>query len=1361
VPSPPASGIDGGPRYLIASGTQNYLDPGDRLEQVPGELSRIIELFREYGFDETLTDLRLDPAAQEFRAGLEDWLTDEARDPEAVAVVYYTGHGFTTPGGHYLAFRDTVIGKVARAVETGTLITLVGPAPRVRRLLIIIDACESGAGLLEAVRRAAQAATWQLPWQWREGIWVIAATRPKEDAAQGAFVPAFVHAVRRAAQTTGTEQEYLSIETILDYVNEQLQGSGQQATAAPAPYGTGLVPIFRNPSYQRHASAERLRADEIFTGRVRALEDLSAWLAGTDPRPRVVTGDPGSGKSALLAQVAARTGHVVSVSALKRTSHGLVADIAAATGQVAATMSELAASLPDGTLIVVDGLDEAVQPYDIMTDVLAPLAKAPVRLLIASRRPYHDRLPFAAEVIDLDTPRYYQRADVRDYVARLLDSPAIDRLAAEAIATVIAERADRNFLLARGAGLAVRNLDRPLSPGEVAGLIAGWEGAGAAFDADLEQRFGGAATRVRELLAPLPWSYGPGLPWENIWADAATALSDGASYDDEDVRWVLDVAYSYLRESVDQGRSVYRLFHAELARHLRGDRDPEEVNRRLAQLLIQHVPTYGGRRDWQAAHPYLRRHLAEHAAAGAMLGELVTDAGFLLAAAGPGLTRSVRSVTTPAGRAAAGIYLRAADRLAEEGNLAEQAAYLEFAARQDGNESLARAAGPWAAGSPWRARWTRWNRPHASRILVRTGTVHGLAWVRGTDDPLIAVATGDTRYHADPGVASGRVSVHDFWTGETVFAAELGESPWSLTSAVIGGEALLLAGDALGRLHVWRVADWERIRVLQAHDCNLRAAWGGDVEGRPVLITSGQGAADDWNGPSEFTVWDPGSWTAVLGPVRAFDGHVSHVDVLPLDRPAILVSGDPLHEPRGTATTVRAFDLETGEQRFALPRARTIMASAISLPRLPGRFVRSADGIVELWDAAGPRCLNSTQTKELFYEETMATVATSLGDLLVIPRGEEIELYELETLRLVVTMRGHGFRVRYLEAAEVDGRPFVVSASENDVRVWDLADALPRNCGDPGPPQSDQGVIAISRHPRGILVVRDDGRLAELDLAAGIEQRVWEAMAGQIIRDLAATPAGYGGSDLVVAVISNGLAAADLTTPAAMRALDPGPAGIQLGGAACTVVDDRLVVGACGGRATVVLYDGETGRRIGIPLSEAGWDDKFLYAVTFTDTEPRLVLAAGTNRHVVAWDLRQALAGHVVSVPLRNLHDDNLRAVAAFGHRLGELIVSAGDDRRVAVIDPASGRGWRRDESHDDWIMAVAVLPGDSPVLATGSRDGYVGLWTLSERGLRLLAMIAVGAPVDDLYAAGSRLLIVGTASGVVALEIASPNPGS
>ena len=95
-------------------------------------------------------------------------------------------------------------------------------------------------------------------------------------------------------------------------------------------------------------------------------------------------------------------------------------------------------------------------------------------------------------------------------------------------------------------------------------------------------------------------------------------------------RWLLDAAYAYVTEILDEGRSVYRIFHAELARHICGDRDPAEVNRILTELLVQHVPIVHGRRDWQAAHPYVRRHLAEHAAAADRLDQLLEDPHYLL-----------------------------------------------------------------------------------------------------------------------------------------------------------------------------------------------------------------------------------------------------------------------------------------------------------------------------------------------------------------------------------------------------------------------------------------------------------------------------------------------------------------------------------------------------------------------------------------------------------------------------------------------------------------------------------------------------------------------------------------------------------
>jgi WD40 repeat protein len=737
-----------------------------------------------------------------------------------------------------------------------------------------------------------------------------------------------------------------------------------------------------------------------------------------------------------------------------------------------------------------------------------------------------------------------------------------------------------------------------------------------------------------------------------------------------------------------------------------------------------------------------------------MIDELVADPGFILATAGPGLTRAVHSVTDPQAKAAAATYLRAADQLGP-GSIAERAAYLELAARQDGNLALAHENARWATGSLWQPRWARWNRRHANRVLVRVaGTVHGLAWLHGADEPLVAVATADSGYPTVAGYGADRVSVHNFWTGETVFATNVGESVWSLTSAVVDGEPLLLAGDARGRLHVWRVADWEQLVVLQAHERHLGAAWGGDVDGRPVVVTSGRSLGDKPDlqpkGPGELTIWDPRTWTATQGPLRVFRSSVNHVDLLPLDRPAILASGDMFPETQDTAANVRAFDLESGEQRFALPTSPTSLASAFSLTTIPGRFARSMDGSIELWEADGPRRLCSVETQDYMYEQALAAVPTELGDLLIVPHGHNFNLYDLETLHQVASLRGHSSWVKYLDVAEAESLQFVLSAADDGVRVWDIADVLSEGGR---PPDIDESVSAIARHTSGVLTARADGQLIALDLTEGDERGTWGEGQLRDIQDLTATP-GPGRSE-AFAIIAEQLASGPLAAPEPMRFV--ARADVRLKGVACTTVDRRLIVGACGQNGTVTIWDGTTGSRIGPPLVEAYYEDKNLYAVAFTATDPMLVLAAGGNRHVVAWDLRQALAGRAVRVPIPEPHDDHVRDIAAFIHPLGELIVSVGDDRALVVTDRTTGHCWYRPRVHADWIMKTAILPSDPPVIVTGSKDGYVGLWVLSGDALEEMAMIAVGAGVTDLYAAGADLLIVSTGSGIVALDIAVP----
>ena len=63
-------------------------------------------------------------------------------------------------------------------------------------------------------------------------------------------------------------------------------------------------------------------------------------------------------------------------------------------------------------------------------------------------------------------------------------------------------------------------------------------------------RFGADEEKVRDLLMPLAWAEGEGLPWGNIWPALASVLS-GRSYGNEDVRWVMECAGSFVVEALE------------------------------------------------------------------------------------------------------------------------------------------------------------------------------------------------------------------------------------------------------------------------------------------------------------------------------------------------------------------------------------------------------------------------------------------------------------------------------------------------------------------------------------------------------------------------------------------------------------------------------------------------------------------------------------------------------------------------------------------------------------------------------------------------------------------------------------------
>ena len=97
----------------------------------------------------------------------------------------------------------------------------------------------------------------------------------------------------------------------------------------------------------------------------------------------------------------------------------------------------------------------------------------------------------------------------------------------------------------------------------------------------------------------------------------------------------MEHAGAFLVEATEDDRSVYRLYHQALIEHMRFPRRPlSEVQREFTKAVVRQSPDRrdGGGKDWVQASPYARQHLASHAAAAGMLGELTNDLLYLATA---------------------------------------------------------------------------------------------------------------------------------------------------------------------------------------------------------------------------------------------------------------------------------------------------------------------------------------------------------------------------------------------------------------------------------------------------------------------------------------------------------------------------------------------------------------------------------------------------------------------------------------------------------------------------------------------------------------------------------------------------------
>ena len=1352
------SGPAGGRRLLIAAGTARYrrLDEKAQLPGVVDEVDRVVDVFvRRLGYRRELEDIGRDPTSVDLRSTLSAWFSDRERDASDTIVLYYSGHGWVTDRRRFvLATSDSDKSNVAGTTLTPIEIAWMLDGSCAERVMVILDTCFAGHGAPDFTKSALTAAR-SVRTEEAGGLYCLAVAGPVQKARPGAFAAALGAAIANRAHG-GAVQPFLGLEDLLEDINEHFRAEGRsQRAELHVARMSGRARFFPNPRRETGAmpgqdlEVQRLTASAAiseseaarfelageaalhFTGREGALRMLVEWLGDRDlPPVMFVTGAAGSGKSALLSRltvladpeltavlaqddvgsdVRPAAGSIdCAIRATARSASDLVERVAVALRLGAgAPIGELAA-LAGARTIVLDALDEAIEPAEVAYGFVRPLVAAGWRLIVSARDPRLRRL--CGETALLDLSEHRDDEDVLRYAHRLLaegGGPHDDMAGALAdLAVAVAGAATGNFLIAGVLARALRAAPKIL-PAGASGLPARSTVAGA-LDALLAQ-FGSDERRVRDLLRPLAYARGAGMPWEDVWPEVASALS-GHRYTDADIEWLLANAAPLIREDLEDDGSVYRLFHERLASHL--SEHARTAHHVIVDALLELVPVVPGstRRDWPRAHPYIRRHLSTHAALAGRVDELVVDPGYLLAAEPTRLLRAAVETSEPAGRAAGNVYRRAAHALASSPP-EEHGAYLAFAAHKSGHRELAAAIAALDRATWWWPEWARWRPSPPHQVLYRhTGPAPRVAAAELAGKPVVASASsGEARtWDLEAGAAPGP-------------SIPLGDEPTGLALACVDGRPVVVVGCDGGDVRAFEVGSGKLMGALPSHGEAAVVAVA-DVDGQPTAVSGGA------DGVVRFS--------------RLADG-VQVREPIVVGRPVVDVAAAEC-EGRRVVVTV--------DKREAGPRlcvwdgtdasllGETLVAGCVATA-VAGSCVltalaRGAVAVHRLPDAGH---LHDVEVPP-GYMPVGAVATAEVGEerLLFSAVWNQIAVQRVDDARAVESVwRGHDASILALAATRTRGRATLISAAADcTVRSWDVRVASDK-------PHSaeigDEAVGAIElvdvRGDSSLVGIGGGGALVEWSPATG-EPAGRSGGTGQGSWYASIRTCERAGRPVAVVGRSDGsLFALDLLDRAPVWERSGAHRLIPWG----IVVSGGIVVSAGEGMLRSRLEDGAP---VGSAFGEAFVGPTAGGIATFETDHQRLV-AAGSDGAVGIWDLDSEAPIAVVETG-----GSVVRALAVVEGDLPRLLI--GTDRGVLargldgaeVPSPALGAGWVSALAIGRLQDRACVIAGVDRTLRIGALDGGA------------VRTIDLESQINAIAVDSPSHLLVGTNGGLVRLRV-------
>jgi len=717
------------------------------------------------------------------------------------------------------------------------------------------------------------------------------------------------------------------------------------------------------------AYLEEKRRD--FCGRQWLFDELDAWrVASGNERALLITGDPGVGKTAIVAQLVHRNPHgqvlayhccqadsrqtldpgrfVRSIAAMIASRlDGYAAQLETPAVKDALSRSRTAedpgGALEEGVLvplerlpapehspryILIDALDEALlwrAPTTIVNLLATRIDRFPAWLrIVATTRKEPEVLNrlrgLRAKELDAHDPRNLQ--DIDQYVRHRLDTPNLaerlvaSRTSAEQVCRVLREKSEGNFLYVRQALDGIERDQYRLD--ELERLPPGLYGLYQSF---FERLFPDEASYVEpcRLLQVLVAAAEP--------LDARHLAEACGWQEDRKFYALLRRLAQYLRQTRTDGAETYTLYHKSLADWLSDPQtrfftDPREGHRRLADLCWQQLQ--GGKRSL-----YALRHLPGHLVGGEeadRLAELLTDLRFLESKHQAGLVFELLADLTNGAEAlpedhqqrpllkllakALGREIHFIDRHREDYPQGLFQCLWNHGWWYDcpqADRHYEPPAGGWRQPPPWRLPGPKLHRLLERWRAEKEQRQPGFFWLRGHRPPALHLAS------AQWAVLRG----HERWVTSVSFSPDsrqIATGSWDRT------------------VRVWDAESGAELAVLRGHE---RAVTSVSVspDGRRIASCS-----DD----KTLRVWDAESG-AELAVLRGHEHWICSVSFSPDGRRIASASDDK---------TVRVWDAETGAE-LAVLRGHSGSVTSVSFSPDGRRIATGSwdDKTVRVWDA--------------------------------------------------------------------------------------------------------------------------------------------------------------------------------------------------------------------------------------------------------------------------------------------------------------------------------------------------------------------------------------------------------------------------